>query len=82
MLRCGPSEYHVDVTIHAEAERRLWRLSDLLGLPEIRDWMRANRVDPDGKQRVVAEVQYAFTLLTNAATLVPELRWLRRGDPK
>jgi hypothetical protein len=77
-LRCGPSEYHVELFIHAEAERKRWTLVDLLALPKIRDWMRSNRVDHQAKQRIEAEVEYAFRLLEGIVSLIPELRWLRR----
>lgn len=78
VLRCGPSDYHVDVSIHAGAVGKRWTLVELLALPPIKDWMRSNRVDREGKQRVEAEVEYAFRLLAATISLVPELRWLRR----
>lgn len=78
VLRCGPSEYHVDVIIQTKAEDRRWTMAELLGLPQVRDWMRTNRIDREGRQRVEAEVEFAFRLLVNAVSLVAEMGWLRR----
>ena len=76
-LRCGPAEYHVELFIHPAEKKRLG-LVELLAMPGIREWMRANRANLEGKQRVEAEVEYAFRLLDEIVSLVPELQWLRR----
>jgi hypothetical protein len=74
-LRCGPAEYHVELFVHDECGNRL-TLGELIALPGVREWMQVNRADLEGKQRVEAEVEYAFRLLREAIARVPEMNWL------
>lgn len=80
-LRCGPAEYHVEIFIHDDKGLTRWTLSDLIALPNVRDWMQANRANLEGKQRVEAEVEYAFRLLKEPVVRVPEMNWLLRDAP-
>jgi hypothetical protein len=77
-LRCGPAEYHVELFILDDAGLNRRTLTELIALPKVRDWMQANRAVLEGKQRVEAEVEYAFRLLKEALGRVPELDWLLR----
>jgi len=74
-LRCGPPEYDVELFIH-DASGNRWTLSELLTLPGVRRWMRVNRADLKGKQKVEAQVEYAFRLLKESVAYVPEMKWL------
>jgi len=75
-LRCGPAEYNVELFIHESGKR--WTLTELIALPGVREWMKTNRADVEGKLRVEAEVGYAFRLLNEALARVPEMKWLLR----
>ena len=77
-LRCGPAEYHVELFVHDDPGVNRRTLSELIALPIVREWMKANRADLEGKHRVEAEVAYAFRLLNEAIARVPEMNWLRR----
>lgn len=78
-LRCGPAEYHVEIFIHDDKGLTRWTLRDLIALPNVREWMQANRADLEGRQRVEAEVEYAFRLLKEPIARLPEMNWLLRG---
>jgi hypothetical protein len=74
-LRCGPAEYNVELFVHDEFGKR-WTLSELIGIPDVLEWMQTNRADLEGKLKVEAEVEYAFRLLNDALAQVPEMKWL------
>lgn len=80
-LRCGPAEYAVELFIHDDARLKRRTLTELIALPKVREWMQANRAVLEGKQRVEAEVEYAFRLLKEALGQVSELDWLLREEP-
>lgn len=75
-LRCGPAEYNVELFVHESGKR--WTLTELIALPGIREWMKANSIDLEGKLRVQAEVEYVFRLLNDALSQVSILTWLLR----
>jgi len=77
-LRCGPAEYHVEIFIHDDECLNRRTLSDLIALPNVREWMQANRAELEGRQRVEAQVEYVFRLLKESISRVPEMNWLLR----
>ena len=77
-LRCGPAGYEVDVFVHLGMNR--WTLNELLTLPGVREWLKQNRADFEGKTRVEAEIDYVFRFIKGALAQVSEMSWLRRNS--
>jgi hypothetical protein len=80
-LWCGPAEYHVELFIHDDNKSKQLTLRDLVALSPVREWMQWNRASMEGKQRVEAEIEYAFRLLAHGVSRVPEMNWLLHHSP-
>jgi hypothetical protein len=79
-LRCGPAEYHVELIVYVNGNRKRLTLADIIAIPSVREWMETNRPEVDQVTRIQAEVKYAFRLISEALLSVPDLRWLSRND--
>jgi hypothetical protein len=75
-LRCGPAEYHAEIFILTDEDRKRWSLADLLAIDQIRAWALQNRPNLSGRSRLAAEVDVAFSLLAVGLKGVPEFMWL------
>jgi hypothetical protein len=80
-LWCGPAEYHVEIFIYEDKRAQRLSLRDLLMFAPVADWMRTNKASLGGKQRVEAEVEYAFRLLVEAIARLPKMGWLLLKSP-
>jgi hypothetical protein len=78
---CGPAEYHVELFIYDKKKSQQLSLRELIAFSPVRDWMRCNRASIEGKQRLQAEIEYAFRLLVEAISVVPRLNWLLHDVP-
>lgn len=79
-LLCGPAEYDVELFVYFGMNR--WTLNQLLALPGVREWLKENRADFEGKLRVEAEIEYVFRFIKDAVAQVPEMSWLLRNSAR
>ena len=78
-IRCGPAEYHAEVFITTLKEQKRWSLADLMSIESVRNWMLQNRSYTSGKSRLEAEIDCAFSLLTDGLRGIVNFEWLH--DP-
>jgi len=75
-IRCGPAEYHAEIFVTTLKDQKRWSLADLMSIESIRNWMLQNQPNTSGKSRLEAEIDSAFSLLTEGLKGVPNFEWL------
>jgi hypothetical protein len=67
----GPPEYHVEMFIRRRGrDEPTHELADLMALPAVADWMRANPADIANEETVVAECRWFAGLVEVALRLI------------
>ena len=74
-IRCGPAEYHAEVFIIDQDNKR-WTLTDLLNVNAVRTWMMQNRPSILGRSPLEAEIDCALCLLAVGLKGVSGFEWL------
>ena len=60
----GPPDYHVEIFIRGRgADARMYELSDLMAIPAIEKWIRANVLAVSNEEPVMAECRWFARLL-------------------
>jgi hypothetical protein len=75
-IRCGPAEYHAEIFVTTLKEQKRWSLADLMTIERVRNWMLENRPNTSRESRLEAEIECAFSLLTDGLKGVANFEWL------
>lgn len=75
-IRCGPAEYHAEIFVTTLKGQKRWSLADLMSIEGVRNWMLQNRPNTSGRSQLEAEINCAFSLLTDGLRGIANFEWL------